>query len=528
MDVQILYKQFKKTFGVLAFVFVAISCTFDDGYFKGEPNVDPSLLPQADFSAATTEIDQEETITFTNQSNGNAKLFTWRFEGANPTESTEENPTVEYPIPGEFKVYLKVRNDFGTDEITKEGYIIVKSTSEPLDPSITVRMNFENGLLNEGSIGGTGVSTGAPVFDTGIVGEGSYVFDGTNPVTISGYNGVNGTNPRTVTAWVKTTSTTRKTITHWGAQAIGSRASFVMDVNGTIRYEVAGGGINGVTAINDGEWHHVAHVFDGVDTVRLYVDGNEDALWTTGIINTGVGGETEVEIGSQLGSNIFDGNMDDVRIYDTAVDAGEIGILAAQPKLTVRMNFENGLLNEGSIGGAGVSTGTPAFDTGIVGEGSYVFNGTNPVTISGYNGVNGTNPRTVTAWVKTTSTTRKTITHWGAQAIGSRASFVMDVNGTIRYEVAGGGINGVTTINDGEWHHVAHVFDGVDTVRLYVDGNEDALWTTDIINTGVGGETEVEIGSQFGSNVFDGNMDDVRIYTSVVSAGGILILSNNQ
>ena len=93
-----------------------------------------------------------------------------------------------------------------------------------------------------------------------------------------------------------------------------------------IRYEFQGGGINGVTPVNDNEWHHVAFTYDGT-TIRLYVDGVEDATLDA-IIDTGVDGETNVNIGSQLGGSLFQGLIDDVRIYDSALTPEQIKFLS--------------------------------------------------------------------------------------------------------------------------------------------------------------------------------------------------------
>ena len=295
----------------------------DDGY--AEPiNIDPSKLPEVSFTASATMIMQDESVTFEDTSTKDPFLYTWEFEGGSPTRSTVANPVVTYPVVGTFKVSLKVRNEFGASETVEENFITVEGI--PIDPAITVLLNLDNSLLNEGSVGGAAVSAGTPNYAEGVDGE-AYAFDGTNNLTLQGYTGINGTAPRTVAAWVNTTSTTRTTITHWGEQAIGSRATFAMNGSGVIRYEVAGGGINSIAMVNDGAWHHVAHTFDG-STVRLYVDGVEDAVWETDIINTGVGGETDVEIGAQVGARVFDGLMDQVYIYDKALTAEEILELA--------------------------------------------------------------------------------------------------------------------------------------------------------------------------------------------------------
>ncbi|WP_190810676.1 LamG-like jellyroll fold domain-containing protein [Flagellimonas sp. S3867] len=515
-----------KTLGLMVIIAAIFgSCARnDDGYLR-ESNVDSALLPEADFTASQTTVDQDGTITFTDASTNTPILYTWNFDGGNPPTSTEASPTVEYPISGEFNVSLKVRNDFGADEVLKEGFIIVESTAEPLDPAITVRMNYEESLLNEGSAGGAGASTGAPAYETGIIGENAYSFDGSNAVTLNGYTGVNGSNSRTVSAWVKTTTTERITISHWGESGTGSRATFAINPDGTIRSEFQGGGLNSVATVNDGEWHHVAHTYDGA-VLTVYVDGIASASLPTTTIDTGNAGETDVEIGAQFGARIFNGAMDDFRIYDIALDAGSIGLLAAQPTVEALLNFEGSLLNEGSAGGAGVSTGAPAYETGIIGENAYAFDGANAVTLSGYTGVNGPNSRTVSAWVKTTTTERITISHWGESGTGSRATFAVNPDGTIRSEFQGGGLNSTAAVNDGEWHHVAYTYDGA-VLTVYVDGIASASLPTTIIDTGNAGETDVEIGAQSGARIFNGAMDDFKIYSTALSPEAIMFLSQS-
>ncbi|MEM9142654.1 MAG: LamG-like jellyroll fold domain-containing protein [Bacteroidota bacterium] len=502
-----------------------ISCARnDDGYLR-ENNIDPAQLPVPDFTASETTIDQDATITFTDTSTNSPSLYTWSFDGGNPTTSTEASPTIEYPIAGTFTVSLKVRNDFGAAEVIKEGFITVERVGEPLDPAIAVRLNFENGLLNEGSAGGAGVSVGSESYGEALVGEASYDFSGSNAVNLSEYTGINGNNPRTVATWVKTTTTSRITIAHWGASGTGSRATFAVNTDGTVRSEFQGGGLNSTMPVNDGEWHHVAYTYDGT-TLTTYVDGIPDTSLETTIIDTGNAGETNVEVGAQFGARFFTGNMDDFRIYDVALTAGEIGALASLTANTVNLGFEANLDNTNVLGIPNATTaGVANYSEGIVGGASYLFDGAgNALSIPGYTGVNGANPRTIMAWLRTTTDTRITIAHWGASGTGSRATFAVNADGTIRSEFQGGGLNSTMTVNDGEWHHVAYGYDGA-TLTLYVDGMPDTSLETSIIDTGNAGETDVEVGSQFDSRVFNGNMDDFRIFNRALSPETISVFA---
>ncbi len=77
----------------------------------------------------------------------------------------------------------------------------------------------------------------------------------------------------------------------------------------------------------DGLWHHCAATFDG-QTMRVYLDGLEvDTLDRPGTITSG--GAALAYIGSSNGGECFQGAMDDLRIYATALDADQIGQLYA-------------------------------------------------------------------------------------------------------------------------------------------------------------------------------------------------------
>ena len=94
-----------------------------------------------------------------------------------------------------------------------------------------------------------------------------------------------------------------------------------------------------VDRVDDGEWHHIAGVFDN-GAVRLYVDGAPQP-GTRGGDTFGRGNVRYGYIGTGSESTAFNldprtpashviGDMDDVRIYHRALSPGEIAWLAAQ------------------------------------------------------------------------------------------------------------------------------------------------------------------------------------------------------
>lgn len=211
---------------------------------------------------------------------------------------------------------------------------------------------------DSGTGGHTGTLVADAAWDTVIVAPvasgstASIYFDGTgDQVTMTGYKGITGTDPRTLAAWIKTEKTTvnqNGIILSWGQNNAGKKWTFrVQDSNGTkgtIRLEVNGGYIVGNTVVTDGDWHHVAATwFDddspNVRDVLLYVDGVLDADFggtpapsasLSKFVNTG--SSANVAIGGFSGGNIsgtrFQGWIDDVRIYDEALSAGQIYTLA--------------------------------------------------------------------------------------------------------------------------------------------------------------------------------------------------------
>jgi hypothetical protein len=89
------------------------------------------------------------------------------------------------------------------------------------------------------------------------------------------------------------------------------------------------GALYGQKNVNDGQWHHVAGVYDG-EKMYLYIDGAVDALQAaSGAINAN---NEPVYIGenSEMTGRCWNGLIDDVRIYNYALGEGQIKALCSQ------------------------------------------------------------------------------------------------------------------------------------------------------------------------------------------------------
>lgn len=145
-----------------------------------------------------------------------------------------------------------------------------------------------------------------------------------------------------VPAWFKTSASgaTQEIAGQWGyvtdsawllgLNSSGNALAYVCsDGSGSTNYR----GIVSSGTYNDGVWHHAALVLDGA-TLKLYVDGvDQGAVTDSNGTFTGMYAATDpIRIGvNTKTSNLrhFAGQLDDIRILDTALSATEIAALAA-------------------------------------------------------------------------------------------------------------------------------------------------------------------------------------------------------
>jgi hypothetical protein len=167
--------------------------------------------------------------------------------------------------------------------------------------------------------------------------NGALALDGDGDyVEITAYKGVLGSAPRTCAAWIKTDLFARQVIFGWGQLGVvGGRWTVVLDEAGRLRTEAYGGYVLGTQTLADGKWHHIAVTMAGpmTDDIRLYVDGRPEMIsdFKSLLVNTASG--SDVGIGSNIDMpNYFKGLLDNVLIYDRALTADEVALLAQVPQ----------------------------------------------------------------------------------------------------------------------------------------------------------------------------------------------------
>jgi hypothetical protein len=234
----------------------------------------------------------------------------------------------------------------------------------------------------------------------------------------------------------------------------------------------------------------------------------------------------------RVGSNYFDGTMDEARTYNQVLSPAEIQKLYSwAPGPIAHWKFDENMGKiaydtSGNNNTTNTFTNDVSWAPGIFGSG-LVFDGVDDAVVIDNNSTISlgatTESYTVMAWFRTNkdySSTGTIINKWNSTA--GTYPFWIGFNATenVFMGVWDGSfdptINSPLTYNDNKWHHVAGVRDVIaDKIYLYIDGvlvNSTTDTTTQtMVNT-----NPICIGNAGSGNCtaadFQGNIDDVRIY----------------
>jgi len=177
-------------------------------------------------------------------------------------------------------------------------------------------------------------------------------FDATSSAYVStNYVPVTGSQARTVSCWIRCSGdqSANAMLVSWGTNNNGQRFSFRLNTNAgngvvnALRLEVQGGYKVGQTVLNDDTWHHVAVAVPdgaGVHDAVFYVDGVMETQ-ASGLSGTNREIDTGSAFGLSLGTSLhsvavylFNGQIDDVRVYDRMLLPEEIAVQAAGGSVT--------------------------------------------------------------------------------------------------------------------------------------------------------------------------------------------------
>ncbi len=189
--------------------------------------------------------------------------------------------------------------------------------------------------------GHTGTLENGPAWSTDVPSIGgpnpySLSFDGTDDqVRVAGSSSLQfGTGSFTASLWSKTTSGDRSVMGDFTTAGPGNRGYglYYYSSNQVNYFGYGDGGSNDASkpgAVLNGAWHQVTGVFTrsaGNVTIDTYVDGVLAGSNTAAVGN--ITSNSDLLFGKYLAQPAFNGLLDDIRIYDRALAAGEVSTLA--------------------------------------------------------------------------------------------------------------------------------------------------------------------------------------------------------
>jgi len=208
----------------------------------------------------------------------------------------------------------------------------------PIADAATVAKDNSGNTGNDGTYSG-GITTmaAAPAVPVGNLRSYALTQSNRNYINVPDSPSLSLTGSFTVAAWIRPTldsSVQEGIFEKYDDPSGGANGySFRLDSNENLSFAVGGaaGGLVGIStaprAIPLNAWTHVAGVYSTVGgTLTNYVNAAADPTTASGV-GAPTDGASALQIGKDYGSNAFNGNLDELRIYNRALTQPEIAIL---------------------------------------------------------------------------------------------------------------------------------------------------------------------------------------------------------
>ena len=341
------------------------------------------------------EVSESATHQFTWSGAQQAYAWMMRFSGhdttdpidisvaANSTSSSPTSPAVISTVDNALILRLGAFDDrdISVDSPGLAGHTAITMDSSTANSGLVAQWKFDesSGTTATDASGnghdGTLTNMSGSEWTTGTL-NGALRFDGSNDrVSCGNFDVTGGDGHITLCAWMKaddfgtsdarflakTTSTAEQSHYWMLSTYSGTRLRFRLKTNGSTTTLYSDSGV-----LSTGVWTHVAATWDG-STMRVYANGTErKSTSKSGTLSTS--SSVEIAIGNNppgAGEVPFDGLIDDVRIYNQALNSVELADVAA-----------------GSGGGPPVSSGIVSGAAGFVIQTSSGSSGTSSFALT--------------------------------------------------------------------------------------------------------------------------------------------------
>ena len=416
---------------------------------------------------------------------------------------------------------------------------------DPFDGNGVALYQF-NGNANDVSGNYNGTWGGTEAYTTGVFGQAAN-FNGGSYISTNG--NISGGQDFTISLWcyLNTSSAQESLFTMGSATNNGffiyrSGQQLALDSFGFTRY-------NNNTFFTENTWQHLVITYSS-GTNNIYLDGSfVDTFSYTWNINA----SATTYIGAQIAgySRYLNGKLDQVRIFNTALDPLEIEALYTEELCICDGTVDTlDILGDGSCiatytldGNAndlsGNYSGTPTDVSYGVGEFDLagVFNGSTskielPLTTL------GSSSFSISMWIKfnsvgSGSTQQYLFTKYKNSASGTYGMLCQkaanqDTINFIAYNTSNGTygtVNTTTAMTAGVWYNYVLVFNSGSAITAYLNSSSEA--TTGTSGTFGQNTAEVTVGAYWaGATYLDGSIDQVRIFNKALNSTEVTTLYN--
>lgn len=286
------------------------------------------------------------------------------------------------------------------------------------------------------------------------------------------------------------------------------------------------------------QWHHLALTYKKTGPVssetQLFINGELKRSNTHGL-SISFTHNAIYYIGQNHSGLNFQGDLDDIKIYNRVLSPNEILQLADVPMMPDLLAYLPMNNNANDMSGNNhhgtVVNATATTDKYDNNNSAYQFNGNGTgtsITLANSTSLDFlATPFTISTWVKFSTATGEPKLIAGKHNCGTPTGYFIGVeNNKFVYYLASGSswsqLLTTDTYNDDKWHHIVGAYDGVDQ-KLYVDGMFKA-GTSTAYNTPATG-APIKIGEPSGGcgglGVFNGKVDELKIYSAALDVAQV-------
>lgn len=313
-------------------------------------------------------------------------------------------------------------------------------------------------------------------------------------------------------------------------------------LDNVLKYTIGGQSIS-ATITKDNTFSHYALSYDAVHNILSIIENDKELRTLTLTAKLIFTNENPVVIGG----NTFKGNLHDLRFWkrnvsredavanmNTVLNGNETNLLGFWP-----INEGNGTLAKDLARFKHLVIANTNWD--ITPKGSaYAFDGTNYLKLEkAYKAIISKEmDATVSYWMKTNQTGEGTLLSNGKgdatdliESNGYRNKWAINLNAAGKIELQAEAITfpfGSIKVNDNSWHHIAMSLTRNGTIRMYVDGNELASYSSKDLggfsasNLFVGARGQIQANSTISlDNYYNGLMDELCVWNMARTADQI-------